>query len=151
MWSSAAGITGDEANSPPEFASSRTWQVSHWGFLSCFQTHVSTRIHSKLSLHLWLDEVVAAENQREGGGSEKPELLYLIIQLLVVPLPAYCCWSDNVASPSLQVVGDDVTPTSLNEGRGEVVVPEPVVMSQLVVGGGRGRTSSSNMQQCPKP
>jgi hypothetical protein len=29
------------------------------------------------------------------------------------------------------VVGDDITPTSLNEGRGNVVVFEPVVMFHL--------------------
>jgi len=41
---------------------------------------------------------------------------------LVVQCPA-CCWSDIVASTSSadRWVGDDVAPTSLDEGRGEVV------------------------------
>ena len=50
---------------------------------------------------------------------------------LVVPCPACCGLSDDVASPSSTVVGDDVAPTSLNEGRGEVVVSALVFMFHL--------------------
>jgi hypothetical protein len=32
--------------------------------------HVSARNRSRLGLHLWLDEVVAVENQSDGGGSK---------------------------------------------------------------------------------
>jgi len=45
--------------------------------------------------------------------------------------PACCYWSDNVASPFARQVDDDVAPTSLNEGRGKVLVLVLVVVLHL--------------------
>jgi len=48
---------------------------------------------------------------------------------MVVPFPICFCWSSNTGSPSSRCDKcDNVAPTSLNEGRGEVVVPTLTVV-----------------------
>jgi len=68
--------------------------------------------------------------------------------------PACFRWSDDVASPSSTVVGDDMVPTSLNEGRGKMVAPALVVVFHVVDGCDHGGTSrrraGSQMWKCAK-
>jgi len=53
------------------------------------------------------------------------------------PCSACFRWSGDVASSPRQVgAGDDVAPTSLNEGRGEVVVPAFVFVFLFHLAGG---------------